>query len=100
MGKEMRSRIDDILNEIGLETPDLAPITKREALEQGLIKGRERSVKGVCGKSIFSSESKCNEAIKHRLKSGSGGTSFIRSYQCPECNGAWHMSSSHNKLNK
>ena len=38
----MRSRIDDILNEIGLETPDLPPINKQEALEMGLIKGQDK----------------------------------------------------------
>ena len=95
----MKSCIDKILNEIGLETPDLVPINKREAFEMGLIKGREKPKKGVCGKSVYSSASNCDAAIKQRLEQGFGGTSFLRSYYCPECSG-YHMSSSHNKLNK
>jgi len=97
--KNMRSRIDDILNEIGLETPDLAPINKQEALEMGLIKGNEKPKVGVCGKSCYESAAHCDKAIKSRLKSGRGGTSFLRSYFCDECS-AYHMTSSHNKLNK
>jgi hypothetical protein len=95
----MKSCIDHILNEIGLETPDLAPLNKREAFEMGLIKGQEKPKKGACGKSGYSSASNCDAAIKHRLKQGFGGTSFLRSYYCQECAG-YHMSSSHNKLNK
>jgi len=95
----MRSAIDKILEEIGLETPDLVPINKQEALEMGMAKGRSRPKKGICGKSCYESESHCDQAIKHRLRSGFGGTSFLRSYFCPECS-AWHMTSSHAKLNK
>jgi hypothetical protein len=99
MAKEMKSCIDHILNEIGLETPDIEPIDKRTALELGMIQGNEKPIKGICGKSCFSSESRCDAAIKKRLKQGFGGTSFLRSYFCDECS-AWHMSSSHNKKNK
>jgi len=95
----MSSSIDKILNQLGFETPDIPPITKREAIEQGLIQGSEKPKKGICGKSVYTSASKCDAAIKHRLESGFGGTSFLRSYFCEECSG-WHMSSSHNKLNK
>lgn len=94
----MRSRIDDILNEIGLETPDLAPITKREALEQGLIKGREKPKKCEgCGKSSYTSASKCDSAIKHRLQQDFGGTGMLRAYECDIVRGSWHMSSVNNK---
>ena len=95
----MRSAIDKILEELGMETPDLEPINKREAFEKGMIQGREKAKKGVCGKSVYSSASNCDSAIKHRLEQGFGGTSFLRSYFCDECAG-WHMSSSHNKQNK
>ena len=99
MDKEMRSAIDNILNELGMETPDLEPINKHEALERGMIQGKEKPQIGPCGKACFESESHCDKAIKSRLKSGKGGTSFLRSYFCEEC-AAYHMSSSHNKLNK
>jgi len=95
----MSRNIDTILNQLGLETPDLPPINKREAIEMGLVKGREIPVKGTCGKSVFTSESKCDAAIKHRLESGFGGTGFLRGYFCNECAG-WHMTSSNNKKNK
>jgi hypothetical protein len=95
----MSKSVDAILKELGFETPDLPPINKREAFEQGLIKGTEKPKKGVCGKSVYTSASKCDSAIKHRLESGFGGTSFLRSYFCDQCSG-WHMSSSHTKLNK
>jgi len=95
----MKSRIDDILNEIGLETPDLPPINKHEAIEMGLVKGSEKPQIGPCGKACFESASHCDKAIKSRLKSGKGGTSFLRSYFCEECS-SYHMTSSHNKLNK
>lgn len=95
----MSKNIDAILNELGYETPDLPPLNKKEALDMGLIQGRDKPEKGVCGKSVFPSESKCDEAIKHRLRQGFGGTSFLRAYFCPECSG-WHMSSSNNKKNK
>lgn len=93
MAKEMKSRIDDILNELGFETPDIEPINKREALERGLIKGNEKPVQCVCGKSAFSSETRCDSAIKHRLKQGFGGTGFLRAYECDMVRGNWHMSS-------
>jgi hypothetical protein len=97
----MSKSIDNILNELGLDTPELPPINKREAIEMGLVKGSGATAyhKGICGKSVFPSESKCKEAIKHRLRAGFGGTSFLRAYFCDECAG-WHMSSSHSKLNK
>ena len=95
----MSSSIDKILNQLGFETPDIPPITKKEAIEQGLIQGSEKPKKGICGKSVYTSASKCDAAIKHRLESGFGGTSFLRSYFCKKCAG-YHMSSSHNKLNK
>jgi hypothetical protein len=95
----MSNSIDKILNQLGFETPDIPPITKKEAIDQGLIKGSSKPKKGVCGKSVYTSASQCNSAIKHRLESGFGGTSFLRSYFCEECSG-YHMSSSHNKLNK
>ena len=95
----MKSRIDDILNQLGLETPDLEPINKRIAIERGMIKGNEKPAIGPCGKACFESASHCDKAIKSRLKSGRGGTSFLRSYFCEECS-AYHMSSSHSKLNK
>ena len=87
----MKSSIDKILNQLGFETPDIPPITKKEAIEQGLIQGAEKPKKGPCGKSIYTSESKCDSAIKHRLESGFGGTKFLRGYFCEECMG-WHMS--------
>lgn len=93
----MRSSIDKILNELGMETPDLAPINKHEAMEMGLIKGNEKPKKCVCGKSAYSSASKCDQAIKHRLKSGFGGTGFLRSYECDMVKGNWHMSSVNHK---
>lgn len=95
----MSKAIDKILQELGLETPELPPINRREAAEMGMIQMREKPIKGICGKSCFSSESRCDAAIKKRLKQGFGGTSFLRSYFCDECAG-WHMSSSHNKKNK
>jgi hypothetical protein len=97
----MSKSIDNILKELGMETPDLPPINKREAIEMGLVQGKEttKPEKGICGKSVFSSETKCKEAIKHRLRAGFGGTSFLRAYFCDQCAG-WHMSSSHTKHNK
>jgi hypothetical protein len=83
-----------------METPDLAPINKQEALQMGLIKGQEKPKKCACGKSAYSSEANCDAAIKHRLKQGFGGTGFLRSYECDVAPGNFHMSSSHNKLNK
>jgi hypothetical protein len=44
MAKEMKSCIDHILNEIGLETPDIEPIDKRTALELGMIQGNEKPI--------------------------------------------------------
>jgi hypothetical protein len=97
----MKSRIDSILNEIGLETPDLPPINKREALEMGMIQGREKpKICEGCGKSAYASRSKCDQAAKSRLKQGNAGTDFLRSYECDIVPGNWHLSSSHNKLNK
>jgi len=93
------NRVDQILQQLGMETPELPPINKQEALEMGMIKGREKPKQGACGKSVFSSESHCDEAIKHRLRSNFGGTSFLRSYFCESCAG-WHMTSSNNKKNK
>jgi len=98
----MRSAIDNILNELGMETPNLEPINKKEAYERGMIQGREKPKQCACGKSAFSSESKCDAAIKHRLKQGFGGTGFLRAYECDVAPGNWHMSSVNhkNKLNK
>ena len=93
----MKSCIDKILNEIGLETPDLVPINKREAFEMGLIKGREKPKKCQCGKSAYTSLSNCDAAIKHRLEQGFGGTKMLRSYECDIIKGNWHMSSVNNK---
>jgi hypothetical protein len=97
----MSKSIDNILKELGMETPDLPPINKREAIELGLVQGSNRTPpeKGICGKSVFPSERNCKDAIKHRLRAGFGGTSFLRAYFCDQCAG-WHMSSSHTKLNK
>jgi len=92
-GKEMKSRIDDILNQLGLETPELEPINKREAIERGMIKGNEKPTQCVCGKSAYSSETRCDAAIKHRLRAGFGGTSMLRAYECDQVKGNWHMSS-------
>jgi len=89
----MSKAIDDILKELGYETPELPPVNKREALQQGLIKGQERPTTGVCGKSSYTSEAKCNQAINHLLKNGGTNTSFLRAYKCDQCKGAWHMSS-------
>jgi hypothetical protein len=91
--------IDKILNELGMDTPELPPINKREAIEGGLIETSRRPTRGICGKSAYNSQSSADAAIKHRLRQGFGGTSFLRSYFCQEC-GAWHMSSSHTKTNK
>lgn len=91
--------IDRILNELGMETPELPPLNRREAIEAGLIKYDGQPTRGVCGKSAYPSQSSADAAIKHRLRQGFGGTSFLRSYYCQEC-GAWHMSSSNNKKNK
>lgn len=93
----MKSRIDDILNQLGFETPDMEPIDKRTALERGMIKGNEKPTKCACGKSAYSSETKCDAAIKHRLRAGFGGTSMLRSYECDLIKGNWHMSSQNNK---
>jgi hypothetical protein len=93
----MKSRIDHILNDLGLETPDLEPINKREALERGMIKGQEKPKQCACGKSAYTSEAKCDAAIKHRLKQGFGGTGFLRAYECDLVRGNWHMSSQNNK---
>ena len=93
----MRSAIDKILEELGMETPDLEPINKREALQRGLIKGQEKPKQCPCGKSAFSSEAKCDAAIKHRLKQGFGGTGFLRAYECDIVRGNWHMSSVNHK---
>ena len=92
----MRSAIDKILEELGMETPDLEPINKRTAYERGMIQGTEKPRVGVCGKSCYESAAHCDKAIKSRLKSGRGGTSFLRSYFCEECS-AYHMSSQNNK---
>jgi len=93
--------IDKILNELGMNTPELPLINKREAIQLGLAKGSSSSPpkKGECGKSVYTSEKNCKEAIKHRLRAGFGGTSFLRAYFCDKCAG-WHMSSSHTKHNK
>jgi hypothetical protein len=91
--------IDRILNELGMDTPDLPPINKREAIESGLVQMSGKPSTGICGKSAYHSQSSADAAIKHRLRQGFGGTSFLRSYFCQEC-GAWHMSSSHTKANK
>ena len=96
----MRSAIDNILNELGMETPDLEPINKKEVYERGMIKGREKPKTCACGKSSFTSMANCNAAIKHRLKQEFGGTGFLRAYECDIQPGNFHMSSSHNKLNK
>jgi len=93
----MKSRIDDILNQLGLETPNLEPINKREAFEKGMIQKQENTKKCACGKSAYSSESKCDQAIKHRLKAGFGGVSFLRSYECDIVPSNWHMSSVNHK---
>jgi hypothetical protein len=93
------NNIDKILNELGMETPELPPINKQEAIQMGLVKGREKPKQGACGKSVYSSEANCDQAIKVRLNQGFGGTSFLRSYYCDTCAG-WHMSSSHTKRNK
>jgi hypothetical protein len=94
----MKSCIDHILKEIGLETPDLVPINKREAFEMGLIKGHEKPKKCEgCGKSAYTSASKCDAAIKHRLEQGFGGTGMLRAYECDIIKGNWHMSSVNNK---
>jgi hypothetical protein len=93
----MRSAIDKILEELGMETPDLEPINKRVAFEKGMIQGQEKPKKCQCGKSAYSSASKCDQAIKHRLKQGFGGTGFLRSYECDIVAGNWHMSSQNNK---
>ena len=91
--------IDRILNDLGLETPELPPINRREAVEAGLVQLKGKPTKGACGKSAYPSQSSADSAIKHRLRQGFGGTSFLRSYFCQEC-GAWHMSSANNKKNK
>jgi hypothetical protein len=93
----MRSAIDKILEELGMETPDMEPINKREALQKGMIQGNDKPRQCACGKSAFSSESKCDAAIKHRLKQGFGGTGFLRSYECDIERGNWHMSSVNHK---
>jgi hypothetical protein len=93
----MKSAIDNILNELGMDTPDLPPINKQEALEMGLIKGRDKPKTCICGKSSFTSMANCDAAIKHRLKAGFGGASMIRSYECDLIKGNWHMSSQNNK---
>jgi len=94
---QMRSAIDKILEELGMETPDLEPINKRIAFERGMIQGNEKPKQCACGKSAFSSESKCDAAIKHRLKQGFGGTGFLRSYECDIVKGNFHMSSVNHK---
>jgi|GEM_PF-3941332 len=94
----MKSCIDHILQELGYETPELPPINKREAFEQGLIKGAEKPKKCEgCGKSSYSSSSKCDQAIKHRLEQGFGGMGMLRAYECDIVRGNWHMSSINNK---
>ena len=88
--------IDKILQDLGYDTPELPPLNKEEAIALGLVEQRKKPEKGVCGKSIYSSQSHADRAINLRLRQGGGGTSFLRSYFCPECN-AWHMSKSHIK---
>lgn len=98
LAKEMKSCIDHILKEIGLETPDLVPINKHEAFEMGLIKKQEKPKKCEgCGKSSYTSASKCDAAIKRRLEQGFGGTGMLRAYECDIIKGNWHMSSVNNK---
>jgi hypothetical protein len=99
VGKGMSKKIDQILQELGMETSELPPINMREALKMGLIEGCKKPKQGACGKSVYQSQSNCDEAIKHRLRSKFGGTSFLRAYFCKTC-AAWHMSSSRTKLNK
>jgi len=89
----MKSSIDNILKELGMETPDIPPINKKEAIEMGLVQGHEKPKKCECGKSAFTSEAKCDAAIKHRLQQGFGGTGFLRAYECDIVRGNWHMSS-------
>jgi hypothetical protein len=89
--------IDNIFKELGMDTPELSPITKYEAISMGLIQGNKRPQKGICGKSVYSSESKVSEAINHRFKKGFGGTSILKSYYCNECLG-WHMTSRKEKF--
>ena len=84
--------IDNIFRELGMETPELPPITKHEAISMGMIEGRKLPDKGICGKSVYISERHVSDAINHRLKKGFGGTSILRSYYCDMCN-AWHMTS-------
>ena len=98
----MRSAIDKVLEELGMETPDLEPINKRTAYERGMIQGREKPKTCACGKSSYTSMANCDSANKHRLKQGFGGTGFLRAYECDIQPGNWHMSSVNhkNKLNK
>jgi len=93
----MRSSIDNILNEIGLDTPDLAPMNRKEAIEMGLVKLIEKPKKCACGKSAYTSKSKCDSAIKHRLSAGFGGMGMLRAYECDIVRGNFHMSSINNK---
>jgi len=95
----MSKSVDEILRELGMATPDIPPINKHEAIEMGLVEKNFAPQKGPCGKSVYTSESRCDQAIKHRLRSGFGGTGFLRGYFCEICCG-WHMSSSNNKKNK
>jgi len=89
----MRSAIDKILEELGMETPEMEPLNKREALQRGMIKGCDKPKQCACGKSAYPSESSCDQAIKKRLKQGFGGASMLRSYECDIVAGNWHMSS-------
>ena len=94
----MSKAIDKLLQDLGYETPDLPPINKREAFEQGLIKGNEKPKKCEgCGKSSYSSYSKCDKAIKQRLEQKFGGMGELRAYECDIIRGNWHMSSINNK---
>jgi len=50
------------------------------------------AVRGPCGKVSYSSEGRARQAISLRMKKGAN-TGRLRAYQCPECLGAWHMTS-------
>jgi len=93
----MSKSIDEVLRELGMATPDIPPINKHEAMEMGLIEKVDSPKKCVCGKSAYTSQSRCDSAIKHRLKSGFGGTGMLRAYECDISRGNWHMSSVNNK---
>lgn len=86
--QEGLSRLGQIFSELGFRRPEgVIP-------SEPVPSPSPPPPKGVCGKSVYSSESACRQAIK-RLRNGKGDASYLRPFFCDECHG-WHMTSVRN----